>query len=289
VRLPTSTILLAAGLACLAAPPHSPAQDTTVVAGAHYRAGGLVRAFNGDEYRAEWTTPLRVPILDPTTFAGGLTAEEVGGGLATESLRMRGADGKEYVFRTLDKNAERGLPEDLHDSFIEWIVQDMVSAKHPGSAHLVPPLLRAVGVLHVAPTMYVMPDHPFLGEFRRQFAGRLGQVEERPEDREVDEEEPNRRRPARSFADADRVVGTERLLERLEEDPEERVDSRNYLTARLMDMIVGDWDRHADQWRWAGYEQGDRWTWRPSPATATTLFPTTRAWPPPSRAPLRPT
>lgn len=265
MRLRTSAILLAAGLAPLAAPRPSPAQDTTVVAGAHYRAGPLVRAFNGDEYRAEWTTPLRVPFLDPGTFAGGLTVEQAGGGLATESLRMRGRDGREYVFRSLDKTARRGLPEDLHDTFVEWIVQDLVSAKHPASAHLLPPLLQAVGVLHVKPTLYVMPDHPFLGEFRAQFAGRLGHVEERPEDARPDEEEPNAPRPPRSFADADRVVGTERLLERLEEDPGERVDSREYLAARLVDLIAGDWDRHADQWRWAGYERGDRWTWRPIP------------------------
>ena len=252
-------------LAGLAAPTHSAAQDTTVVAGAQYRAGGLVRVFNGDEYRAEWTTPVRVPFLDPATFAGGLTVEQAGGGMATESLRMRGADGREYLFRSVDKTAERGLPEDLHDTFVEWIVQDLVSAKHPGAAHVVPPLLQAVGVLHVVPRTYVMPDHPFLGEFREQFAGRLGEVEERPEDREVDDEEPNRPRPARSFANADRVIGTERLLERLEEDPDERVDSRDYLAARLVDLIVGDWDRHADQWRWAGYERGDRWTWRPIP------------------------
>lgn len=263
---------IAAGLAGLAAPPHSAAQDTTVVAGAHYRAGGLTRLFNGDEYRAEWTTPIRVPFLDPATFAGGLTVEEAGGGLATESLRMRGADGREYLFRSLDKNAERGLPEDLHDSFVRWIVQDLVSAKHPGSALVVPALLDAVGVLHVAPTMYVMPDHAFLGEFREQFAGRLGQVEERPEDVEVDEDAPNRRRPARSFANADRVVGSDRLLERLEEDPDERVDSGDYLAARLVDLVTGDWDRHLDQWRWAGFERGDRWTWRPIPRDRDNAF-----------------
>lgn len=269
MRLRTFAILFAA---LLAAPPCAAAQDTTVVAGERYRGGALSRLFNGDEYRAEWTTPVRVPFLNPETFAGGLTVEQAGGGLATESLRMRGKDGREYLFRSLDKTAERGLPEDLHDSFIEWIVQDLVSAKHPGSAHLVPPLLQAVGVLHVVPTLYVMPDHPFLGEFREQFAGRLGQVEERPEDARPDDEEPDAPRPPRGFADADRVVGTERLLERLEEDPGERVDSREYLTARLVDLIVGDWDRHADQWRWAGYERGDRWTWRPIPRDRDNAF-----------------
>lgn len=263
VRLRTFAALSAAVLACTAAP--ALAQDTLVAAGERYRAGPFVRLANGDAYRAEWTTPVRVPVLDPARFAGGLTVLQAGGGFATESLRLRGADGREYVFRSVDKTAGRGLPEDLRGSLVEWIVQDLTSAKHPGSAFLLPPMLQAVGVLHVVPTLYVMPDHPFLGEFRRQFAGRLGQLEERPEDADD--------KPGPVFARADRIVGTPRLFERLEEDPDEQVVSREFLAARLVDLVAGDWDRHPDQWRWAGFEgEGDRITWRPIPRDRDNAF-----------------
>jgi Omp85 superfamily domain len=271
VRLRSFAAVLGAALV-LAAPVPMAAQDTVMAAGPEYRAGTLTRLLNGAGYRTEWTTPVRAPFLDPDTFAGGLTATEVGGGFATAVLRMRGADGREYVFRVVNKTTERGLPPDLRNTFAHRIIQDLVSAKHPGAAYMLPPMLQAVGVLHVTPELYVMPDHPFLGEFRDQFVGRMGQVEERPEDAEPDEDNPGARRPAQSFARADRVVGTDRLLERLEEDPEERVDSRLYLTARLVDLIAGDWDRHQDQWRWAGYEDGDEWTWRPIPRDRDNAF-----------------
>jgi hypothetical protein len=265
VRLRTFAALSAAALACAAASAHpAAAQDTVAVAGEQYGGNAFSRFANGSEYRAEWTTPVRVPVLDPTRFAGGLTVLQEGGGFATESLRLRGADGREYVFRSVDKTAGRGLPEDLRHSFVEWIVQDLTSAKHPGSAHLLPPLLDAVGILHVTPTLYVMPDHPFLGEFREKFAGRLGQLEERPEDAED--------KPGPVFADADRIVGTPRLFERLEEDPDERVDGREFLTARLVDLIAGDWDRHLDQWRWAGFERGGDILWRPIPRDRDNAF-----------------
>ena len=254
---------LAAALALLAA-QGAAAQDTVVAANAGYRGNAFSRFANGSEYRAEWSTPIRVPVLDPARFAGGLTILQAGGGMATESLRMRGADGREYVFRSVDKNAQRGLPEDLHGSFVEWIVQDLTSAKHPGAAEVMPTLLGAVGVLHATPTLYVMPDHPFLGEFREQFAGVLGMVEERPEDAED--------KPGPVFANADRIVGSPRLFERIEEDPDERVDSREFLTARLVDLVAGDWDRHLDQWRWAGFERGDRWIWRPIPRDRDNAF-----------------
>jgi hypothetical protein len=269
VRLRTSAALLTAALACAAAPARpASAQDTLVVAGERYGAGALTRFANGEEYRAEWTSPVRVPVLDPVRFAGGLTILQEGGGFATESLRMLGADGRQYVFRSVDKTAGRGLPEDLHGSFVEWIVQDLTSAKHPGGAHLLPPLLNAVGVLHVTPTLYVMPDHPFLGEHREKYAGRLGHVEERPEDAGDAEDGITK-----VFADADRIVGTPRLFERLEEDPDERVVSREFLAARLVDLVAGDWDRHPDQWRWAGFDgEGDRVTWRPIPRDRDNAF-----------------
>ena len=251
---------LAAGWA---AGPAAAQQTTTVAAGARYQAGSLHRALWGGAYRDLWATPVRVPVLAPDTFAGGLRVEQAGGGLATESLRLRGRDGREYVFRSVDKDPGRGLPPDLRGGPVQSISQDLVANKHPAAPLVVDPLLAAVGILHVQPRLYVMPDHPFLGEFRARFAGRLGWVELRPED---DEE------GAPAFAGAKRVVGTERLFERLEEDPEERVDAREYLVARLMDILVGDWDRHLDQWRWAGYETEGRWRWRPIPRDRDNAF-----------------
>ena len=126
-------------------------------------------------------------------------------------------------------------------------------------------MLEAAGVLHVTPDLYLMPDNPFLGEFRARFAARLGQLEERPdeaEDKTLD------------FAGADEVEGIEEFLDDLEDDPRDRVDSRAYLAARLMDLFLGDSDRHADQWRCARFDQPGGSAVR-SPATATTHWQST--------------
>ncbi|MBV9108406.1 MAG: hypothetical protein JO306_03240, partial [Gemmatimonadetes bacterium] len=171
------------GALLLLAPATAFAQQTTrATAGPEYRAGALHEFLLGKSYRPLWTTPVTVPVLDPGTFAGGLTVEEQGGGLSTESLRMKGRDGREYVFRSVDKNVTPSIPKDLRGTIPHHVVQDEVSAKNPASALIVPPLLDAAGVLHATPTMYVMPDHPFLGQYRERFRGRLGLVEERPTD-----------------------------------------------------------------------------------------------------------
>ncbi|HEX5724013.1 MAG TPA: hypothetical protein VFX98_01030, partial [Longimicrobiaceae bacterium] len=245
-----------AAAACALLPEEPAAQrDTTVAAGARYRAGALRNLVVGEGYRALWTQPVRVQVLNPDTFAGGLTVLQESGGLSTEGLRLQGRDGRVYQFRSVDKNVEPSLPEDLRGTLPHAVVQDMVSAKHPAAALVVPPLLEAVGVLHAVPRLFVMPDHPFLGEHRAEFRGRLGQLEVRPT---AGDEGPR-------FAGAADVEGSEDLLEKLEESPNDRADARAFLTARLMDVLVGDWDRHLDQWRWAGFDRGGVRVWLPIP------------------------
>lgn len=234
-----------------------PGETARVAAGPEYRAGGLRRLLVGKSYRPLWTTPIAVPVLDPDTFAGGLTVEEQGGGLSTESLRLKGRNGREYVFRSVDKNVTPGMPADLRGTLPQAIVQDEVSAKHPASAVIVPALLDAAGVLHATARLYVMPDHPFLGQHRARFRGRLGMVEERPTD---------------GFAGARDVKGSPDFQKLIGEDPQNRVDARAFLTARLMDVFFGDWDRHWDQWRWARFDSaGVRW-WRPIPRDRDNAF-----------------
>ncbi|MGH7453009.1 MAG: hypothetical protein ACRENG_16795 [bacterium] len=85
-------------------------EPVTVIPGAHYRAGGLHKFFFGSGYRKVWTTPVKVPVLDLENFAGGLTPTRRGGGLQTLNLRFQGGDGREYAFRSADKDPSRALP-----------------------------------------------------------------------------------------------------------------------------------------------------------------------------------
>jgi hypothetical protein len=52
--------------------------------------------------------------------------------------------------------------------------------------------------------------------------------------------------------------------------PENRVDSRAFLKARLFDLVVGNWDRHQGQWRWARFP--GRPLWVPLPEDADQAF-----------------
>ena len=219
--------------------------ETVVVApGARYRAGPLRRALLGANYRELWATPIAVELLDLGRFAGGLRPTERGGGLQTRSLRFDAGDGREYVFRSLDKDAGRVLPPELRETVVDDILQDQVSTFHPAGALVVTRLLDATGIRHARPKLVVLPDDPLLGEFRAEFARQLGTLEERAE-RGFD--------AGPETAGAAKVISSERLFEMRGKSAEVRVETRAFLAARLFDVFVGDLDRHRDQWRWARF------------------------------------
>ena len=258
---------MACGVALLSAgaPAGAQAQDAdagqpgrivTTAAGPQYRAGLVQRWILGRHYRDLWTEPIQVQLLDLAGTAGGLTPTRTGGGMQTQSLRFAGADGREYAFRSVDKDPSPVLDSILRGTVVADLVQDGISAAHPFGALVAAPLLDAVGVLHVDPQLRVMPDDPALGPFREQFAGMLGLIEERP-----DENEGERT----SFQGTERVISSENLTDRLEDGPENRVDAEAYLTARITDVFLGDWDRHRGQWRWATYDTEAPRRWLPVP------------------------
>ena len=239
-------------------------KNVRVIPGEHYRAGALHRMLFGDHWRSLWTSPMDVEVLDLQNFAGGLKPYKKGGGFQTISLRFRGADGKEYRFRTVDKDPARGMPEKLRNTVVSDVVQDQVSTANPSSAAIISPLLDAAGILHASARFVIMPyDRENLGKYYEEFAGLLGTIEEHPDENDG---------PENAFAGADKVVKTSSMLKRLEKDNNNIIDAKAYLKARLMDLFVGDWDRHSGQWRWAGYKEGDKTLWKPIPKDRDNAF-----------------
>jgi hypothetical protein len=236
-----------------AAWPHSgatgdSASTAPITAGAQYRRGGLHRALLGDNYRRLWTKPIWVPVLDFHHYAGGLRAVERGGGLQTNALHLDAADGRKFRFRSVNKDGTLSLSPQLRRSAIGRIWQDEVSALYPAGALVVPPLLQSVGVRTLRPQLFIMPYDPALGAFQKEFSGMLGMLEEWPT-------------PA--FQGTQEIIKTGQMYERLTRDPHQRVDSRAFLAARLMDIYVGDADRREKQWLWLRRGDGNGVTWQP--------------------------
>ncbi len=239
-------------------------KNVRVIPGEHYSAGALHRLLFGDHWRSLWALPMDVDVLDLQSFAGGLEPYKKGGGFQTISLRFRGADGKEYRFRTVDKDPARGMPEKLRNTVVADVIQDQVTSSNPASAAVISPLLDAAGVLHASSEFVVMPyDRENLGKYYEEFAGLLGTIEEHPDENDG---------PENAFAGADKVVNSLTMFEILQKDNRNRVDAEAYLKARLIDLFVGDWDRHTGQWRWAAFRETDGIVWKPVPKDRDNAF-----------------
>lgn len=223
-----------------------------VIAGENYRAGSLHRKLLGDNYRDEWTAPITVPVLNLKTFHGGLTPTKEGGGMQAPNLRFVAPDSSEWVFRMVRK-IHLILGNEYKHTIVWYITADARSSSHPTGNLAAAPMLAAAGVLHPNPQIFYMPDDEALGKFRKDFGGVLGTIEEFPS-------VPDK---GRAFANAEKIIDSDTLLGRLNTEPKTRIDARALLTTRLMDMLLGDNDRHPDQWKWARFAKGDDAVWEP--------------------------
>ena len=236
--------------------PPPGATSHTVIPGERFRAGGFKRWFYGDNYRDLWNTPVEVAVLDLDSVGGGLTPLRTGGFGQSVSLHFTGKDGRRYTVRSLDKDATRRVPDEIANTVVGEVLQDLICAMLPTGALVVDPLMEATGILHSRHTLVVIPDDPRLKEYRKRFAGLIGMLQEHPSEGKDD---------APGFAGSRKVSGTDKLMQHLEKSPCDRVDARAFLKARLMDFLVNDKDRHYGQWRWARFPDGACYTWLPIP------------------------
>ena len=230
--------------------------STKVMAGAQYKAGFLRRLFFGPHYRDTWTTPVEVSYLNLDKTLGGLEPKKRGGGRQTISLKMRAADGRNFVFRSVDKDPSGAFPITLRNTIITDVTRDQTSTQHPYGALVVAPLLEKLNILHASPKLYVMPSDPKLGPFQTVFGGMLGMLEERPSD-------PKKGVPA--FGGADEILKSYELFSDRLDKPSIRIESKEFALARLFDIWIGDWSKHEDNWKWAAFEEADHKIVRPIP------------------------
>src|SRR3989304_4204303 len=231
----------------------STAADTVALApGPHHRANWLHRWLLGSNYRDLWTQPITVERLDLARLGGGLIPECLSGRPETALLDLRGADQPSYLFQPAGRGPSTSpLTVRPRRTPAADTRRDQAASGLPAGGLVVPPLLEAAGVLHTEPKLGILPETAALGPFGQVFAGMLGTVEQRPE---------------AGFAGSDRGEDTEHVWAKIGASPGDRVDGRAYLTARLIDLLVGDADRAPDRWSWARYGSDRGHVWRPIPS-----------------------
>ena len=184
----------------------------------------------GENYRKEYASLTKLPVLHLSKLFGGLKATGVGGGNQSKSLHLEDTEGNEYALRMVEKFPEVLLPEALRKTFAGEVIKDNMSAQHPFSALIVAPLAQAAGLYHTNPVIGWVSEDPGLGEIGKIFANTVCLLEERYPVGHSD--------------------NTTKMLKKLSESYDNQVDAQMMLKAKCLDYLIGDWDRHEDQWRW---------------------------------------
>ena len=220
----------------------------------------------GERYRKYYGTKVSAPTVLLDTLFGGLVPVKKGGGHQSKSLRLRDKDGKEYVMRALRKSAELYLQsmvfqdnyllDDLKETYTQELLEDFYTGSHPYAPFTIGKLSDAVGIYHTNPVLYYIPKQNALGGFNDIFGDELYMIEEHAGDGHG---------ALASFGFSDELKSTDAMLENLRDDEKYEVDKDAYIRARLFDMVIGDWDRHVDQWRWAEFKKKKKTIYKPVP------------------------
>ncbi|MBJ6369760.1 metallophosphoesterase [Snuella sedimenti] len=228
--------------------------------------GGLYKIFWGERYRKDYSQQVMVPTVNIDTLFGGLEPVRKGGGHQSKSLRLRDKQGREYVMRALRKDAlqylqavafrDQYIEGQFNDSYTEALLLDVFAGAHPYAPFTIGTLSDAVGVYHANPVLYYVPKQKGLGRFNNEFGNTLYMIEERVSSGHGDKA---------SFGFSNQIISTDDLLKKLHKDEDFELDEASYIRARLFDMLIGDWDRHEDQWRWASFKEKGKTIYRPVP------------------------
>lgn len=235
-----------------------------VVAGRHYDRSGFHRFFWGDHNRKIWSTPVKLPVFHLDSVAGGLKVIKKGGGYQTTSFHLQDDKGRLYAFRSVDKDPIHVVSKFWQPTFVSNILRDQISAANPYGVLVVPELAEAVGVHHTNPTLYYVPKKANgFGEFSSDVGGKVFMLEEKYEEK-VDLTAPFVK--AVDFEDSH-----DALRERFQENTH-HFDQRAFARARLLDVLIGDWDRHKGQWDWAVRKDGHDTYYVPIPRDRDQVF-----------------
>lgn len=212
----------------------------------------------GKHYRYLYGLEVEAPAVILDTLYGGLKVERAGGGHQTQSLRLVDKNDKEYNMRAIAKDPYALLHSAGYDdldakkyfsaTLPEELIEDFYTAANPYGAFAIPRLAGATGLNHTHPKLFSIPKQKALGDFNELHGDRLYMIVEKPDSDFND---------THMFGFNEDVESTADLFEKIREDEENYVDEPSYIRARIFDMLVGDWDRHEDQWRWAELENED--------------------------------
>ena len=218
----------------------------------------------GSKYEKVYATPVKAKVATLDSLFGGVTVINENSTVDYKALLLRDARGNVYRMRSLGKNSFKYI-EGINDKTAITVDEDgetrlienldpterdisFYTASHPYGAMALPLLANKVGVFNTKPVLYYVPKQRKLGRFNDNFGDELYLISLELNKNSVAEI---------ALKYPDDIETTDDILIKLRKSGKVGVDEPEYIKSRLFDMLVGDWDREKDRWRWAEYYNAD--------------------------------
>ena len=228
--------------------------------------GGIYTFLWGERYRDLYGKQIEAPVLFLDSLPGNVKPISEGGGQQSRSLRLINDSKNEFTLRALRKDPLQYIQADLmktnfiseflDSTVVKRYISDYFTTAHPYAPFAVNDLSKAANILHASPKIYYVPKQKALGIYSEDYGDALFMLEEHVGDENKE---------FANFGRPDDILSTADLLAEMRESKDIFVDQEAYIKARLFDMLIGDWDRHSDQWRWAQYNEGEKKRFEPIP------------------------
>ncbi|MGB0949266.1 MAG: phosphoesterase, partial [Marinirhabdus sp.] len=220
----------------------------------------------GAKYKKAFTTQIPATVAYLDTLHGGMTVLSEGGTSAYKALRLRDKKGNEYRMRSLKKNvaairantlagkmtvdneSQNTRLNDIDFKVDKKLNTQFNSSTHPYAILAVSGLAEAAGLFNNKPQIFYIPKQRALGNFNEEFGDELYLLSLLPTENTES---------TQTFKYPDDIETTDDILGKLRKGRGIKLDEENYIRSRLFDMLIGDWDREPDHWRWAEYFRKD--------------------------------
>lgn len=226
----------------------------------------LHKSIFGKHYRKLYATEINAPVVYLDSLFGGLNPVISDRDDQSYFLRLQTVNGKEYEMRRLRKNPELfleslifkelSLKGKIENTYLADFVNDFYTSAHPFIPLVVDELAQAANLNSNNTKLVYVPKQPKLGKYNTDFGNEMYLIADyHPKTEKL------------SFIDNEPQVGeilkTEDVLFYLEENADYSINESLYLRSRLFDFLIGDWDRHPNQWNWMVKKENNKIVFEP--------------------------
>ncbi|WP_333694640.1 metallophosphoesterase [Flavobacterium sp.] len=227
----------------------------------------------GKHYKSYYKQNIVVQTATLDTLLGGLKPLGFDTENTTTSLLTSDKNGREYIITPLQKDASSFFKSIAYrnDAFStpnsntlsEDFLRDYFTTIHPYIPLIIPTLSQAINVTAIPHKLYHIPNQNSLGKYNSSFGDQFYYVAPKANTTQKNNI---------VFGKPSNIIDTDEMLHLIRTNKNHEVDQVAYIRARLFDMLIGDWDKQAKNWRWAVFQEKNKVIYKPIPINRDQAF-----------------